>query len=122
MKVIEDQKPASVEALDTSKNGDWLADYASEPDAVRSFCQTLGILTDLQAGIRLVETCFPSRKSLAVKLTQDPETDAEWVEIETFVYATIPEALDAYRRYIKEWVRAVSPNQRAKIRLAYYLA
>jgi hypothetical protein len=96
-----------------------IAAEAIDPDAVRAFCLRHGSLVDLQAALRLIATIFPPRKSLTVKTSSDPESDAEWLLIEMIVEATPDEALDCYRRYVKELVRSIPPERRANVRLAY---
>jgi hypothetical protein len=101
---------------------DPLAAYTSDPASVHLFCALHGCLLDLQTALHLVEALFPSKNSPSVKVSKDAENDAEWLLIETTVDATPAEALSAYRRYVKEWVRAVPAERRSKIRLAYGIA
>jgi len=52
--------------------GDWIADYADEPDKVREFCIRHGILERVRTTIELARRNFPPIEKLTLSIWKDP--------------------------------------------------
>jgi hypothetical protein len=104
----------------TNKCEDWLSRYASDAEAIHSFFSRHGDCRDLlRTAIDQVERLFCPTPRLVVKVRKDPEYDDEWLLIEAAVPGTVDQALDAYRQFVKEWVKTAPASWRSRIRLAY---
>jgi hypothetical protein len=98
----------------------WLATYTDQPSGIMAFCEREGIsLSHAKTTIDLADKSFPFQKTICVQTMEDPEDGEKWLELELMVAATVKQARDAYRRFIRQWMSSMKWKDHAKIKMTY---
>lgn len=87
------------------------------PVAVSDFCVREGLSEELALAARLIQQHF-GRLPRCVELVEDPDSGETWVSVHVALDGAPEQCRDRYRRYTANWVRAVAPERRFRIRLA----
>jgi hypothetical protein len=96
----------------------WIAQFTTEPEPILAFCRQHGILVKLETAVELARECFePS--GLQIEPEQDPETGEQWLVIRVAVAGEKESLRQAYRNYVRQWLRLVPEQERFLIRLSY---
>jgi len=99
--------------------GDWIADYADEPDKVREFCIRHGILERVRTTIELARRNFPPIEKLTLSIWKDPLEGTEKAYVFLEVRSGYEEAREGDRRFRPQWVKALPFPERDQIRFSY---
>ena len=84
-----------------------------------NFCKKRGIFEYLKVAINIIRESFISVRQLSLFPEQDPETGEKWLLIDIAVDGTTEEVLEAYDRYIDQWVSVSPESIREGIKLSY---
>src|SRR5262245_11288309 len=87
-----------------------------------SFCQEHGVEPVALRAVELARKCFPSIRDIEIQLETNPETEEEGIVLRVVAQSDIERVTEAYRQYVKEWVRSTTWQQRSFFRLSYTLA
>jgi hypothetical protein len=86
---------------------------------ITDFCKKKGIFEYLKVAIDIIRESFTSVRQWSLLPEQDPETGEKWLLIDIAVDGTADEILEAYDRYIDQWVSATPESAREGIKLSY---
>jgi hypothetical protein len=87
-----------------------------------SFCQQHGVEPVALRAVELARKCFPSIRDIEIQLETNPETEEEGIVLKVVSHSDIEKVTEAYRLYVKDWVRSTTWQQRSFFRLSYTLA
>ncbi len=90
-----------------------------QSNEVDRFCEERGLRPYASAAMHLARSLFSAVQSITTQLRHDPEETAAWVLITVETGASRADADDAYRRYVRAWVRQCPPTHRSLVRLSY---
>jgi hypothetical protein len=114
---------SSRESADEGGGEFWGASYLLRGASDSSeFCRRMGIEPLRDKAIALVKEEFPSPQTITLRVSRDPEEEAEWLTVEVTARAEPAELKQAYRRYVARWVRETPPDKRILVRLSYSAA
>ncbi len=97
---------------------DWLAGVAEQPDEVRAFCNARQILAEARFAADLAIQTFPVGSSVSLRVSRDPESDAEFLVASVSTPAET-DPLPGYLRFVDIWVEQVSPSAGDSIHLSF---
>jgi hypothetical protein len=100
---------------------DWLSDRSAQPERVRAFCNSFGIMSSAVLAVKLAEKHFSSDSNLSLVLEDDPDSNQQWLLIEVSVKDRSTDVIQCYRNYTRELGRMVAGERRHLIRLTFYL-
>jgi hypothetical protein len=95
-----------------------VSDYASDPEAVRTFCEQYGICGEAVRAVDLVRKHFLATKP-ELEVEADPEGNGEWLVIRFDARGSVADVLDRYGRCKREWITAATDAGRSLIRFVY---
>jgi hypothetical protein len=102
------QNPIEVDFLGTKATRDAL-----------EFCTRNHLLSDLAKAIETARKSFSIPGSPSVYLEQGPEEREKFAVLEIWVEGDVPENLQRYKSYLREWSRIVDNKVNSLIRLIY---
>jgi hypothetical protein len=71
-------------------------------DKVTDFSNKNGLKDHLEIAVSTVKKCFSKFQSLEIVYENDPETNEDWLCLETTIEGDIEQVLEEYQNYTKE--------------------
>ena len=89
---------------------------------VSSFCEKYRLTGFLKSAVDIINKSFLSIKEMEFIIEQDPEIEEEWLLIDIAVDGTSEELLDAYDKYIEQWISIAPEPVREHIKLSFRMS
>jgi hypothetical protein len=105
----------------TMPTADWPSESAPAPDAARDFCTRHNLTQHVLKAVSLAGNAFAAADQIVVRLERDPESEMEWLAIDTAVKEGDPSTLDSYKRLVGEWLRVAPTEARDLIQFTFHV-
>jgi hypothetical protein len=111
-------RASSVADSFSSADDGWVSEHSAEPEAVRLFCKTHDLLSDVARAVTLTKSHFTGAKP-SLWIEQDTDSDAELLILDTPARMTVDQALAAHEARLDEWIASAPPGTLGKIHLTF---
>lgn len=91
----------------TIATSDVVAEYGEDPQALRAFCESKGIVAEAAFAVELAKRCFPKAVKISLAMDFDPDEDEEYVALDVRPPRTVDEVVEWYHTFSREWTRSV---------------
>ncbi len=88
---------------------------------LEEFADRHGLVDLIETGKRVAAQCFDLDGPVVARLTADPESGNEWVEIAVSAKGEIAEVRQAHRLFTREWLKILPADKALMVRLALTL-